>query len=200
MLFAALLAAIGIAATGATNVAARYMHPILIIAPVFAFARIARLTPGGECVQRYIVAALVAAPVIFAIRFVGVTDNPLTERAGRALLIPYEELAGELAARGVKGTVVSVNVREAGNLRAFLPHLRVISEDSLRAESPPAATQVDCALIWTRGQDEKARALGNVDSAKVERIVIDREPRGSLASRAGTWFFAPLEPGARVCR
>ena len=43
MLFAAVIAAVGIAASGATNIAERYMHPILIIAPIYVFARIVRL-------------------------------------------------------------------------------------------------------------------------------------------------------------
>jgi hypothetical protein len=200
MLFATLLAAIGIVATGATNVAARYMHPILIIAPVFMFARLGRLIPGEERIGRYVAVALIAAPIIIAIRFVGVTDNPLTERAGRALLIPYEELAEELDARGVTGTVASVNVREAGNLRAFLPELRVIGGDSLRVAPPPAAVQKDCALIWTAGQETKARALAKFDAVAVERIAVERQSDGILASRAGTWFFVRLEPGSAVCR
>lgn len=200
MVFAALIAAAGIALVGATNIAERYMHPILIIAPVFVFARVVRLAPGELRIRQFAAAALIAAPVILAIRFVAVTDNPLTERAGRALLLPYEELAEALAARGISGSVVSMSVREAGNLRAFLPHLRVIGEDSLRMIPPPTTKENDCAMIWTRGQGAKARSLADFDAGAVERIVIERRPSGLLASRGGTWFFVRLEPDAQACR
>src|SRR5690606_25945613 len=126
MLFAAALAALGIAATGATNIAARYMHPILFVAPVYVFARIARLAPGQDRARQYALFAIAIALVIFAVRLVAATDNPVTRKAERGLLLPYAGLAEAVKARGIEeGTVISPSVREAGNLRAALPDLRV---------------------------------------------------------------------------
>ena len=88
MIFATLIAAIGIAAIGATNIGERYMHPILIVAPVYVFARIARLAPEQARVRGFVLIALVAALVIFAIRVVSFTENRLTESRRPALRPP----------------------------------------------------------------------------------------------------------------
>jgi len=155
MAFAVLLAAIGIVLAGVTNVAARYMHPVLIIAPVFVFARIVRLAPDEERLRAGVIFALAAAVAIFGIRFAGVTD-PVTRYVARTPLLPYEELAAALKARGVtEGTLISPDVRETGNLRAFLPELRVIAGDSRRMERPPrrAGDDRSCALVWADGQE-----------------------------------------------
>lgn len=203
MLFAALLAAAGVAVLGATNIAARYMHPILIVAPVYVFARVARLSPGEERIRRFAAFALFMALFVFAFRFVAATDNPLTRKTNRALLIPYAELAEALKARGVtEGTVIAPSVREAGNLRAFIPELRVIARDSLRVGRPPrrASDARSCVLVWAAGEEREARALAPFDEARVERIDIAALRTGIFAVRAGAWRMVRLDPESPVCR
>ena len=202
MLFALALAAIGIAGSGATNIAARYMHPILIIAPVYVFARIARLTPGEERVRQYAMFAVAVALVIFAVRFAAVTDNPIT-RTERGLLQPYPELAEALKARGIEdGTVVSPSVREAGNLRAALPKVRVVARDSLRVERVPRrpSDERSCVLVWTERQDPVARQIASYDAAAVEKIAVQMRPGGLIATLAANWFVARLDPNSPACR
>jgi hypothetical protein len=201
MLFGILLAAIGIMASGATNIAARYMHPILFIAPVYVFARAARLAPATQ-IQPIVFTALIAALVVLLARFIAVTDNPLTREADRGLLMPYRAFAEELAARGyAKGTIASQSVRDVGNLRAVFPQLRVTASDSLRVERPPRReADESCTLIWMAGQDESARRMagGSLDGA--DRIEIPRRPAGLFASRAGIWFALRLDPKSPFCR
>jgi hypothetical protein len=203
MLFAVIIAAAGIVLTGATNISARYMHPVLIIAPMFVFARVIRLAPGEDRLRGAAVFSIVAALVIFGIRFVTVTDNPLTRSAGRALLLPYEELAGAVRTRGAtSGTLLSPSVREAGNMRSFLPGLRVIATDSLRMERPPRRASDDrsCVLLWAEGQEGSARRIARDETLTGEPIEIAAQPSGLIASREGSWLFARLDPRSPACR
>jgi hypothetical protein len=202
MLFAAVIAAVGIAASGATNIAERYMHPILIIAPIYGFARIVRLAADEMVLRRFAVFALGAAATILVARFVAATDNPLTRGMGRGLLMPYAELVSALKARGiVDGTVASPRVREAGNLRAFEPTLRVVARESQRAVPPPrrASDERSCVLIWTRGQDEDARRMAG-QALSAERIEIPAQRYRLIATPASVWSFARLDPKSPVCR
>jgi hypothetical protein len=202
MLFAAAIAAIGIIAIGATNVAARYMHPILIVAPVFVFARAARLSGGDDVLRRLATVGLVAAVLVFGVRFVAATDNPLTRRIDRGLLLPYAELAEVLTAKGiVDGTVIAPTVRDAGNLRAFNPGLRVIAQESLRARRPPRRASDDgsCVLIWSEGRDHEAKRMAPFDESAVMPVEI--KPRASIfAVRPATWFLVRLDPKSAACR
>jgi hypothetical protein len=199
MLFALLLAAIGIVFSGATNIAARYMHPLLFIAPVYMFTRIARLAPA-ESARNYAGLAVIFAVAILLVRFVGVTDNPLTRSAERALLLPYDRLAVALKERGFdRGTIASVNVREAGNLRASNPALRVTAVDSLRIQRVPQAADAPCSFIWMEGHEDGARRVIGDAANGAERIAIAPES-GFFASRGGVWYVAKLEPGAAACR
>ncbi len=200
MIFAFLIAAVGIMLTGATNVGTRYMHPILFIAPAYVFARIARVTPAPAA-RNYAGLAVFIAAAILLIRFVAVTDNPLTREAERALLVPYERLALALTERGLdKGTIASMNVREAGNLRAALPELRVTARDSKRIQPLPRDERQSCSLLWTEGAEDKAFRVIGAQAKQVERVEILPEAPGLFASRGGVWYLARLDPDSPVCR
>jgi hypothetical protein len=202
MLFAALIAAVGIAATGATNIAERYMHPILIIAPIYVFARIVRLAADEMVLRRFAVFAMGAAATVFVVRFVAATDNPLTRGMGRGLLLPYAELASALKARGiVDGTVASPRVREAGNLRAFDPNLRVVARESQRAVPAPrrASDERSCVILWIEGDDGSARRMVG-EALSPERIEIPAQRYRLIATPATTWSLMRLDPKSPVCR
>jgi hypothetical protein len=202
MLFAALLAAIGIVATGATNIAARYMHPILFIAPVYVFARIVRLAPDETRARQYVLFALSIALAVLVVRFAAVTDNPLTRQTGRGLLLPYAGLADALTARGIDdGTVLSPSVRDGGNLRAALPKLRVVASDSLRVERVPRrpSDNRSCVLVWPEEKDAAARQMASFDPGAVEKIEILDRP-GLIAMRAASWSLVRLDPNSQACR
>lgn len=200
MVFAVLLAAIGIVFAGATNIAARYMHPILFIAPVYVFARMVRYGAEPLKLRQFAAMAVIGALVILCIRVVSVTDNPLARQAQRALSLPYEELAQAFKDRGLdRGTVVSVSVREAGNLRAFFPELRVMALDSLRMERPPGRIAgAPCTLVWRDGEQSAIQRFASGATAAAERIDITGAD-GIAAARPETWFVTRLVPEAPAC-
>jgi hypothetical protein len=206
MIVASILAAIGIVAVGATNIAERYMHPVLIVAPVYVFARIVRLADKDQFVRQAAVFAVGAALVIFSIRFIAATDNSITRNASRGLFAPYEQLAKELRQRGIaNGTMVTMEVRDAGNLRAFIPELRVIARDSLRAERPPAVTgsTSSCYFLMTsreRDRDKELEAAIARDNLKPETVTATPPKSLLFATRSESWTLVRLPPPSPVCR
>jgi hypothetical protein len=209
MLFACALAALGTVLWGATNIGSRYMHPLLFIAPVYVFARIARLAPGEQRLRQYAWVAIAFAIAVLGVRLIAVTDNPLTRERERRLLIPYTALAEALKERGIdRGTVLSPSVRESGNLRAILPELRVMAENSFRSERVPrrASNNYSCVLVWAEGQDFAARRMGGFPRAEfqpggaVEHIKIKEHVNGLVAKHSGNWLMIRLDPGSEACR
>jgi hypothetical protein len=133
---------------------------------------------------------------------VAVTDNPLTRETERGLLLPYQGLAEALQARGIEdGTALSPSVRDAGNLRAALPKLRVIASDSLRIERVPRRASDDrsCILFWPERFDGVARRMAEFDENAVVKIEVPDRP-GLIAMRAADWSLVRLDPKSQACR
>ncbi len=201
MVFAALLAAIGIAAVGATNIGERYMHPILMTAPVYVFARVARLAPGADRMRLFAAISVVFAVAVIVVRVFSFTENPVTEAVTRPFALPFAALAAEFRKQGiVDGTVVGATVREAGNLRAFLPDLRVTAGDSYRVEPVPLrpSDQGSCVIVWRDRDLRDARAIAPIARKDAIRIVA-REPAFLGGTRQETWWFARLDPASPAC-
>ena len=200
MIGAAFLAAVGIALIGATNIAERYMHAIAMIAPIYVFARVQRFDPQRLSMRPIVILSLSVALIVIGVRVIAETDSFVTPRGTRAWQIPFQSLADQLKARGIdRGTVVTPGVREAGNLRAFLPHLRVIAKDSLRV-SRPALRPEDarsCVLVYPAGDIEGPKMLqGSVP----ERIEASGHTAWFGRPRHGIWFIAKLDPQSPICR
>jgi hypothetical protein len=203
MVIAAALAALTIILLGAANIAERYMHPILVIAPVYVFARIRRFDPDEASLRPLMMLIMAAAAAVFCIRIAAVSDNGFTHRADRPSQIPYQPLAEALEARGIgSGTVVTFDVREAGNLRAFLPGLRVIAADSYRVTRSPRRASDDrsCVLLYSKMQTSEKNKLAPFGSLEPERIDVAAPPSRLGASRQGTWWVARLDPQSAACR
>jgi hypothetical protein len=202
MIAAAILVAIGIVAIGATNIAERYMHTVLIIAPVYVFARVQRFDPDGLTLRPFVILALTVALAVFGTRLIATTDNVFAKRADRLSQVPFHGLAIALEEHGiVRGTVVTPDVRDAGNLRSFLPRLRVLALDSFRKSNPPRqAGDNTCWLIYDglhAGEEEQALALHPTD---LERIEVNPPASGFGASRQGLWVLGKLPPDSPACR
>jgi hypothetical protein len=202
MLFAALLTALGIIATGSTTIRVLYMHVILIVAPVYVFARAARLSKHENVLRGIVACALIMEVVIFGIRVAGATNNPITRHLHRGLAIDYNPLADALKQRGVTdGTVITVVVRDAGNLRSILPHLRVMAADSFRTERPPRRSSDNrpCVLIWRKGEENEARRYADIGSIPVEKIELKPDSSSVLLHVEYVWFLARLDPRSKAC-
>jgi 4-amino-4-deoxy-L-arabinose transferase-like glycosyltransferase len=200
MLFAALLAAIGIVTLGVTNIGERYMHAILMIAPVYVFARIARAAPNPRSLRLIVRTSLLFVAIALVIRFVSFFESDWPRGSIRGLAIPYDALAAALVQRGVTdGTLIATDAREAGNMRARIPDLRVLNRESLRVERPPrrASDARSCVLLWRERDAVDARVYGPEAVRSGERIEVVTTSFWGL--RRGVWFLARLDPGAQVC-
>lgn len=200
MIAAAILAALGIIAIGATNIAERYMHAIVMIAPIYVFARIQRFDPERLSMRPIAILAVAVASIVISIRVIAETDTFTSQRASRLWQVPFAPLAEKLKERGIDhGTVVTPGVREAGNLRAFLPHLRVIAEDSLRALHPMLRPEdaKSCVLVYpvADGEGPNIPRLG-----PPERIEVTGRTAWFGLPRSGAWYVAKLDPQSPACR
>jgi hypothetical protein len=120
----------------------------------------------------------------------------------RSKALPYEALARELARLGVtSGTLVGATVRDAGNLRAFEPGLRVTAPDSYRVEPVPLrpSDRASCVLVWAEGHLDYARSLAPIPDTGNTRIDA-RMPAPFGGWRSGTWWLARLDPATPACR
>ena len=98
------------------------------------------------------------------------------------------------------GTVVGASVREAGNLRAFLPDLRITAGDSFRIERAPRRPSDDrsCVIVWGPGDRNKARKLAPIGDADAVKVEIDA-PAFLGGAHHGTWWYARLDPSSPAC-
>ena len=130
-----------------TDFKPRYMHPILLTAPLLFFFWL-KTKPANPGAERWL-AGIAAA---FAIGvFAGMIAQAIAEPHGCKncwLQMPVPALARELQRQGLgEGTILTENAHIGGNVRLFLPHARVYSPDYPMAEAAPTG-RGQCLLIW----------------------------------------------------
>jgi hypothetical protein len=203
MAIAVALALIGLVAIGATNLSERYMYPLLLIAPIYVFARIDRLAVTDLRIAKLGVLFVWGAIAVLIVRVVSVMDNRVTRTDPFHTLIPFDRLASELRVQGLaEGTAFVADIRIAGNLRATLPGLRVITSDTYRLECPqrrPINERIAFAL-WT-GVEEDARldALARIKGLPRERIVVPARRTILGPNVPQAWHLVRLDPQAIAC-
>jgi hypothetical protein len=197
------LAAVGIVAIGASNIGERYMYPLLIFGPVYVFARVERCAATEKLVENMGVLFLSCAVAVFCIRVLSVIDNGVTKTDPFHTLVAYDELVKQLEARGLtEGTAFVPNVRIAGNLRAHLPGLRVITSDSFRLQCPPwrLVDERKSFAVWDSGyEDRRVHALVRLDGLRREHFITEGRHSilGGLALQ--DWTLVRLSPQALAC-
>lgn len=143
--FAALAAAVFIAQV--TDFKPRYMHPILLTAPLIFFLWLDRRPANPDAERSF---AGVAAAFVIAV-FAGLVAQAIAEPRGCKncwLQMPVPALAAELERLGLgDGAILTENAHIGGNLRLFLPHARIYSPDYPMAEAAPTG-EGRCLLIW----------------------------------------------------
>ncbi len=130
-----------------TDFKPRYMHPILLTAPLLFFFWLDQ-RPANPGAERWF--AGIAGAFVIAV-FAGLIGQALIEPRGCKncwLQMPAPALAAELERQGLGyGTILTENAHIGGNLRLFLPHARVYSPDYPMAEAAPTR-RGQCLLIW----------------------------------------------------
>jgi len=208
VVMATALAAISIALVGASKIETRYVCPLLATVPIWACARIARLAPEPRRLRRIAATAVSCAALLFAVRVLTFFDTEVSTRLSsyrvvrdyREFTVPYDGLAAELEAHGVTGgTLVAAGIREAGNMRAYLPDLRVISGDSSRIEPPPrrAGDRGGCVFLWKDDERDVMRRWAQHDLASAVRLAVTTSTM--WGSRHGVWYLLRADPRSPIC-
>jgi hypothetical protein len=213
------VAFVGIALTGATGVIDRYMHPVVILAPVAFFSTLARTLPSQRLMRSVASVSVLLAATIFVL----VVVSPLA--TGMPFwrfyqFWPYDRLATELEARGLAGaTFVVPDIISAGNIRAFVPQARVIAIDYQvdRSFRPPASTLnlMRCVAIWWQSSSSpdgsplrwqpSPLALPSQWSSVIAgrqaefiRVAWRQPPIGQ--QRFAAWNLVELDPALAICK
>ncbi len=142
---------------GATELKVRYMHPMLLILPVWVFMVIEAGRPSARALNLFaiVMAALaVAITVERLLQPTGLTDCGLCTEWR-----PFRSLAADLtdAGYGGAGTIVA-DGETGGNMRILFPKARVVVPGFPLATWPAPSGEGQCLLLsWDNG-DPNARA------------------------------------------
>ena len=154
----AILIAIGVAilavlATGASRLRERHMHPLLILLPIWLFARIERGGVPGRRIRVFRSTILATVALVLAVRVAGLLapDAMFCGRTCRPAK-PYADLIAGLRAIGAGGTLIGLDRYTAGNLRVGFPEARIVmATEPLgfpEASRPPGP----CWIVWEAGR------------------------------------------------
>ncbi len=147
----------------------RWLMPVFVLAPLFAFTWIDPMALDRRRIARYVVVLLIVETLVV----LGLLANVLRGDAfGRptGLNAPYDAVADALATAGfTRGTIATGEGPLAGNLRLHFPDSRVIrlsSPDYL----PPATGEGQCLVVWEepRGGSELVSWVASALGARVE--------------------------------
>ncbi|MEE9139810.1 MAG: glycosyltransferase family 39 protein, partial [Alphaproteobacteria bacterium] len=118
---------LGVLGAGITYFTSRWMHPLLLLFPIYFFCRVRDSGFGRGQVRRYSVTllAFVALVVVFRVAQAAI-GPPLCNKC--RLAMPYPVLTQQIADRGfATGTIVAADEHIAGNFRVRFPGSRVVS-------------------------------------------------------------------------
>jgi hypothetical protein len=118
---------LGILAADVTSFKSRWMHPGLILFPLYFFCRVEKAGFDAGHVRRYSLALVAVVALVIAFRVAQASVGPpLCDRC--RLWMPYPELAEQIADAGfTRGTIVAADEHIAGNFRVRFPDSRVVS-------------------------------------------------------------------------
>lgn len=206
------MALVGILLTGSSRLRERHMHPVLVLLPIWLFARIER--GGGSSRRLHVFGSVIlaAAVLVLAVRAVGFAapDRTLCGSACRPSK-PYRALTEGLAAMGAGGTLIGLDRYTAGNLRAGFPDARIVMATEPIGFPAPRPPPAACWLVWEDGEKgpvafEVAARRQRVDPASLPAIAADRHIAGEwrhlwhpAGSRVTSWGVRQVDPAAPLC-
>ncbi len=133
---------------GATAFAERWMHPALMILPVFLFALVAEGRPRPRAIGVYLGMVVLLVVLAFAARIVVFALGSDHCGSCRALA-PFAELTGQLRDAGFeRGTILASDFHVGGNLRVAFPDSRVILPAYPLEVWPSESHGGQCMVVW----------------------------------------------------
>ena len=207
LLFAYALLVVGALSGKLTHFSVRWMHPVLLLLPVYYFYRVGRAGSTERQARRFqhwLLGAAIVTAVLFGIQG---PVGPLL--CGKCRWFePYPKLADKLAAAGFTGgTIVAADENIAGNFRARFPDSRVIALPYARYLPPPRSQPGQCALVWDRkiSGDSVPPPLADLLKSRLEFQLSGQAPVAFISAVNPALHDRPLTlaymvlPGAGGC-
>lgn len=150
----------GVLAGGITFLKGRWMHPVLMLAPLYAFVRLER---RGYSLRRLRIHAWTLGVLAVLVMGALALQAWVAPRWGSTARIhePWPELADRVArATGLEhGTVAAADEHIAGNFRVRFPRARVVTAHYPDYLPPPGTGEPGgCLLVWRGGKTAGAPA------------------------------------------
>ena len=163
--------AVPVLVAGVAHYGERWMHPVMLLAPIWFTAGVRAAHPPPARVKALLWTFIALGALVLGWRAASFI-YPDEATCGRCRLeVPYKELASRLTETGFTGgTILAGDEHIAGNLRTHFPGARIVSLTYDYYDPPPAVRDVaaeaaeaaeaagQCLVVW-RTQDREATAL-----------------------------------------
>ncbi|MGI9452751.1 MAG: hypothetical protein ACR2QH_19240, partial [Geminicoccaceae bacterium] len=183
---------------GAVNFTERWMHPALMVLPIYLFARLSPRRPSGRTIAFYLGVIAIFVAVAAGARLYRYAEG--ADECGKCReFAPFAALAADLRAAGFKsGTIIADGMHIGGNLKMAFPESRVI-DAAFPLALWPSRDDVDddgkgmCLMVWRDDQaDATARRAAvlrfasdqlnvpaslNRDSGRIEAMLLNSSTR-----------------------
>ncbi|RME35272.1 MAG: hypothetical protein D6786_02470 [Gammaproteobacteria bacterium] len=188
------LALLGMVAIGGvTTLKSRWMHPFLLLVPLWLFLRL-RAATAATGLPRKRLGVLLGVLLVLNLAVIGyrtaldTVGPPLCHRC--RVLAPYPELARAVREAGfTAGTILAGDEHIGGNLRLAFPDSRVVALPYTYYRPPPRERPGDCLIVWDlkRGEEPPPQL----------QDLIAREGLDPASLPAAGEFVIPLEQWRR---
>ena len=207
-----LVLAIPVLVAGVAHYGERWMHPLMLWAPIYLIAMVRAVRPSARRLSLFMGVVLAVTLLALGWRLAGfVAPSKLT--CGKCRLAePYTALADGLAELGFAGgTVLAGDEHIAGNLRTHFPDARVVALNYGYYDPPqrPDRAAGQCLVVWRSGAREGTAVI---PPAALAYAGVTGLPEGALVQafrlpklrasgpEASSRFAAVLMPAAGRCR
>ncbi|WP_165919173.1 glycosyltransferase family 39 protein [Sulfuritortus calidifontis] len=153
LLIGILLLALVVLLGGPVEIKARWMHVLLLLAPLWLFGRVEAAYGDRVAKTGYLVALLLLPALVIAAWAAQTYLAPQWHKPTR-FHAPYDQLASLIRQTSgfERGTIVANELHLAGNLRLFFPEARVVTP-AYPQYLPPAIEAEQCLLVWEEQND-----------------------------------------------
>ncbi len=207
MVFGLGLMLLAVLVFGASSFKSRWFHPILMLLPLYLFARLDPAALPWRRVQLFIAVAGLATLVAMGGRFL---EDYLRERNCRICRAhwPIAEIGEELAAAGFRrGTILVMHHHAGGNLLGVFPDSRILEPSFPITAFPPDPVADQCLLLWDEDQSTLPKHMANYLANYLNAGVGERPRDGVISAPFGPdderrygLSYALIEGGVADCR